>query len=167
MLLAPFLPFSAQRLHEMLGYDDVLAGPPQFETVVEVDGGEHVVLTGDYASWTGSWEPSRLPAGQRLRDPSPLFTKLDPDQVVADELARMQAADDVTDSHAHLDARGVDAPSAVAQANSAGVTRIVTIGTGIDSCRAALEIADAHEGVYAALGDRPASGRNGRGDEDG
>ena len=26
VLLAPFLPFSAQRLHELLGYDDVIAG---------------------------------------------------------------------------------------------------------------------------------------------
>ena len=92
VLLAPFLPFSAQRLHEMLGYDDVLAGALVFETVVEADGAEHVVLTGDYASWAGVWEPSRLPVGQALRDPRPLFTKLDPEHVVADELARMQAA---------------------------------------------------------------------------
>jgi TatD DNase family protein len=35
------------------------------------------------------------------------------------------------------------------------VTRIVTIGTGIESCRAALAIADAHAGVYAALGIDP------------
>ena len=35
------------------------------------------------------------------------------------------------------------------------MTTIVTIGTGIDSCRAALEIAEAHDGVYAALGIDP------------
>jgi TatD DNase family protein len=58
----------------------------------------------------------------------------------------------VTDSHAHLDARGVDAAAVVGRAQEVGVTRIVTIGTGIDSCRAALAIADAHDGVYAALG---------------
>jgi methionyl-tRNA synthetase len=91
VLLAPFLPFSAQRLHVMLGYDDVIAGPLAFETVVE-DGDEHVVLTGDYAGWAGRWEPSELPAGQTLREPEALFAKLDPDQVVPDELARMQAA---------------------------------------------------------------------------
>jgi methionyl-tRNA synthetase len=91
VLLAPFLPFSAQRLHEMLGYDDVIAGPLVFESVDE-DGAEHVVLTGDYTSWTGRWAPSELAAGQRLREPKPLFAKLDPEQVVADELARMQAA---------------------------------------------------------------------------
>jgi TatD DNase family protein len=61
----------------------------------------------------------------------------------------------VTDSHAHLDARDVDAKAVVARARAAGVTRIVTIGTGIDSCRAALAIADADDGVYAALGIDP------------
>jgi TatD DNase family protein len=61
----------------------------------------------------------------------------------------------VTDSHAHLDARDVDAAAVVARAREAGVTRIVTIGTGVDSCRAALAIADANEGVYAALGIDP------------
>ncbi len=91
LLLTPFLPFSAQRLHETLGYEDVIAGPLEFSTVVE-DDAEHVVLTGDYASWGGRWEPSRLPVGQVLREPQPLFAKLDPEQVVANELARMEAA---------------------------------------------------------------------------
>jgi TatD DNase family protein len=60
----------------------------------------------------------------------------------------------VTDSHAHLDACAE--PSAViARAAAAGVTRIVTIGTGIDSCRSALALAEYNEGVYAALGIDP------------
>jgi TatD DNase family protein len=61
----------------------------------------------------------------------------------------------VTDSHAHLDACGEPAAALVERARAAGVTRIVTIGTGIDSCHAALAIADAHDGVYAALGIDP------------
>jgi len=61
----------------------------------------------------------------------------------------------VTDSHAHLDACEEPAAALVERARAAGVTRIVTIGTGIDSCRAALAIADAHEGVHAALGVDP------------
>jgi TatD DNase family protein len=61
----------------------------------------------------------------------------------------------VTDSHAHLDACDEPAASLVERASAAGVTRIVTIGTGIDSSRAALGIADANEGVYAALGIDP------------
>ena len=58
------------------------------------------------------------------------------------------------DTHAHLD--GCDDPAAVvARAKAAGVGRIVTIGTGIESCRAALAIAGHHDGVYAALGIDP------------
>ena len=60
----------------------------------------------------------------------------------------------MTDSHAHLDACA-EPDAVVERANDAGVTRIVTIGTGIESCRRALEIADGHDGVVAALGIDP------------
>jgi TatD DNase family protein len=60
----------------------------------------------------------------------------------------------VTDSHAHLDACA-EPDAVVARALGAGVSRIVTIGTGIESCRRALEIAGAHDGVVAALGIDP------------
>jgi TatD DNase family protein len=60
----------------------------------------------------------------------------------------------VIDTHAHLDA--CDEPGAILErAHAAGVGRVVTIGTGIDSCRASLEIAAAHDGVFAALGIDP------------
>ncbi len=61
----------------------------------------------------------------------------------------------VIDTHAHLD--GCEEPAAflVERARAVGVTRIVTIGTGIESCRAALAIAEAQEGVYAAVGIDP------------
>ena len=59
------------------------------------------------------------------------------------------------DTHAHLDACA-DRPSAlIRRARSVGVERIVTVGTGIDSCRAALELAELHEEVFAALGIDP------------
>jgi TatD DNase family protein len=61
----------------------------------------------------------------------------------------------VIDTHAHLDACA-DRPSAlIRRARSAGVDRIVTVGTGIESCKAALELAQLHEEVYAALGIDP------------
>jgi methionyl-tRNA synthetase len=91
ILLTPYLPFSSQRLHEFLGYDGLVAGPLEFRVVTE-DASEHVVLTGDYEAWVGRWVPSTLPAGQALREPAPLFIKLDADTVVADELARMEDA---------------------------------------------------------------------------
>jgi len=60
----------------------------------------------------------------------------------------------VIDTHAHLDA--LEEPArALEHARRAGVTRVITIGTGIQSCRAALELADANEGVSAALGIDP------------
>jgi TatD DNase family protein len=74
----------------------------------------------------------------------------------------------VTDSHAHLDACEEPAETLVERAHAAGVTRIVTIGTGIDSCRAALQIAQSNEGVYASLGIDPhqaATAEAGRVDE--
>jgi len=61
----------------------------------------------------------------------------------------------VTDSHAHLDACEDTPSELVERARAAGVTRIVTIGTGIDSSRAVVSIVDQHDGVYAALGVDP------------
>jgi TatD DNase family protein len=59
------------------------------------------------------------------------------------------------DTHAHLDACA-DRPSAlIRRARAAGVDRIVTVGTGIESSRAALELAQLHEEVFAALGIDP------------
>jgi TatD DNase family protein len=59
------------------------------------------------------------------------------------------------DTHAHLDACA-DRPSALLRrARSAGVDRVITIGTGIESCQAALALADRHEEVFAALGIDP------------
>ncbi len=59
------------------------------------------------------------------------------------------------DTHAHLDALDEGADEVLARARAVGVTRVVTIGTGIESCRTALAIAEAHEGVVAALGIDP------------
>jgi len=89
-LLTPFLPFTSQTVHELLGYDDRLAGSPTIETVTEDDGSTHDVLTGDYSTWAGSWRMSELVPGQRLGEPRPLFKKLDP-EIVQEELARMVA----------------------------------------------------------------------------
>ncbi|MBW3592078.1 MAG: TatD family hydrolase [Actinobacteria bacterium] len=58
------------------------------------------------------------------------------------------------DTHAHLDALE-DAAGALARARAAGVGRVITVGSGIASCRASLEIAEREEGVHAALGLHP------------
>ena len=58
------------------------------------------------------------------------------------------------DTHAHLDALE-DAPQALARAREAGVGRVITIGTTLDSCRAALGLAEREEGVFVSLGLHP------------
>ena len=82
-LLAPFLPFTSQVVHELLGHDGVLAGVPEIRSLED-----HNILTGDYASWVGTWAPSALEPGRRLREPMPLFRKLPP-ETAAEELARL------------------------------------------------------------------------------
>jgi len=87
-MFTPFLPFSSQTVHELLGQEGWIAGPLEYEEVDEGAGESHVVLTGDYASWVGRWEPGELRPGQPLREPRPLFRKLPP-EVVDEEVARM------------------------------------------------------------------------------
>ena len=79
-LFAPFLPFTSQRVHELLGYEGWIAAPLEFREVREDDGSTHEVLTGDYETWVGSWSPSELPPGQTLREPTPLYRKLEQEE---------------------------------------------------------------------------------------
>ena len=58
------------------------------------------------------------------------------------------------DTHAHLDALD-DPDAAVALAEEAGVGRILTVGTTVEGCRAALELAEGHHDVFAILGIHP------------
>ena len=59
------------------------------------------------------------------------------------------------DTHTHLDALDDDPAAVVDRARAAGVTRILTVGTDVAGSRRALELADAHAGVYAVLGIHP------------
>jgi TatD DNase family protein len=61
----------------------------------------------------------------------------------------------VIDTHAHLDACAEPVDVLVTRAREAGVERIVSVGTGLESCRETLAIARRHEGVFAALGIHP------------
>jgi methionyl-tRNA synthetase len=91
IILTPFLPFSSQKLHELLGYEGWLAGPLVFRDVEEDGDNKHTILTGEYSSWVGDWQPSDLPPGQKLNEPEPLFRKLDAG-IVEEELRRLEAA---------------------------------------------------------------------------
>ena len=76
MLWAPILPHTSQQLHEFLGYEGQLFGR-QYTQVVTDARGEHRVLRYDNSTATGTWEPGTLAPGQALRQPAPLFVKLD------------------------------------------------------------------------------------------
>jgi len=78
ILWSPITPHSSQQVHEMLGYEGTLFGRQYTETVKD-DRGEHFVLRYDHTPATARWEPTTLPAGQSLREPQPMFNKLDDD----------------------------------------------------------------------------------------
>ncbi|MEJ2147989.1 MAG: methionine--tRNA ligase [Chloroflexota bacterium] len=89
-ILAPFLPFTAQTLHELLGFEGQIFGEQQIETFDEQTR-SHEALTYDSSAAVGRWEPERLPPGQLLPKPKPLFKKLDVEKVVEEELSRLGA----------------------------------------------------------------------------
>ncbi|WP_062288633.1 methionine--tRNA ligase [Demequina phytophila] len=88
-MMSPFLPHSAQQVHEALGGTGVLAPMPQMNEVDDLDLADrrYPVIQGDYRSVVG-WGRSDLVAGTVIPAPSPIFQKLD-DEVVEAELARM------------------------------------------------------------------------------
>jgi methionyl-tRNA synthetase len=88
VLFAPFLPFSSERLHRHLGYEGTLFGRQVTETFEEEGGRVHEALCYDDSDATGVWRPSKLAAGQKLRQPNPLFEALD-EAVIEEERARL------------------------------------------------------------------------------
>ena len=76
VLLAPFLPFSAEYLHRALGYEHPLFGSQDIVTYTERER-THDALVYDVTCATGHWVPSTLLPGQRLAWSTPLYTKLD------------------------------------------------------------------------------------------
>ncbi len=86
-ILAPILPHTAQKLHEYLGYDGQLFGTQRIVEYQEATR-SHQALIYDHTGAVGTWAPSRLPPGQALRQPSPLFKKLD-ESVIEEEYARL------------------------------------------------------------------------------
>jgi methionyl-tRNA synthetase len=89
-LLAPFLPFSAERVRGFLGYDRPLFGRSRVESYGEGDW-QHEALVYDPAEASGRWEPSQLEAGRQLGPSAPLFRKLEP-EVAEEEVRRLTEA---------------------------------------------------------------------------
>ena len=61
-ILYPFLPFSSRKLHSFLGFDGSVEG--------------------------AGWKFQSLPPGQELRQPQPLFAKLD-DSIISQETSQL------------------------------------------------------------------------------
>ena len=87
VLFSPVLPFTSQKLHNMLGYSSNLFGEQVIKTV-EDNLGEHRVNTYDASEAIGSWQPVELPVGQKFGEVCPLFKKLDT-SIVDEERARL------------------------------------------------------------------------------
>ncbi len=87
-LLTPFLPHSAQKIHELLGGTGVHAPMPELREVSDLDGGPgYPIITGDYGKGA-RWKSVPIKAGRALKAPTPVFRKLDP-SIVEEELARL------------------------------------------------------------------------------
>jgi methionyl-tRNA synthetase len=90
--LSPFLPHSAQAVHEAFGGTGTVSPMPRIDEVDDLDGGPgYPVLQGDYRRGVTlpAWGRTPIVPGTPLPAPSPVFRKLD-DSVVAEELARAE-----------------------------------------------------------------------------
>ena len=65
VLLTPFLPFSAQRLHELLGYDGVIAGPLEFRDRLGGAAPSHVSSPATTRAGPGAGSRARCLPGRR------------------------------------------------------------------------------------------------------
>ena len=90
ILFAPFLPFTAERLHGFFGYESPLFGE-QFTEDVTDSLGTHKVLRYKPVMLSGidaQWKPGALKPGAKLNQPAPLFKKLE-ESVIEEERARL------------------------------------------------------------------------------
>jgi methionyl-tRNA synthetase len=88
VIFAPFLPFTSEKLNYYLGYDTPLFGEQYIEEVEDELGVHNVVGYRPVADGEPKWHRSRLAPNQALRQPSPLFKKLD-ESVIEEERARL------------------------------------------------------------------------------
>jgi methionyl-tRNA synthetase len=89
LLLAPFLPHSANAVDRVLGGDGQVAPMPEIREVDDLDGGPaYPIIMGEY-SHAPPWRRAPVVVGTPIGKPQPVFRKLDP-SVVEEELARLR-----------------------------------------------------------------------------
>ena len=86
-MLAPFLPFSAQKVWEMFDFDGQIFGDLEIREIQEQTR-SHLGLVYDPAKQSGAWGPRTLEPGTPLSKPAPLFEKLEP-EIVEQEQERL------------------------------------------------------------------------------
>ncbi|MDK8812351.1 methionine--tRNA ligase [Corynebacterium striatum] len=91
VMLTPFLPFTAQKVHETLGRDGVWAAQPEIQEVVDdipvelvgvglpPENHPYPIITGDYTAQQATWQRVDMVPGTSLSKPKPLVAKLDPE----------------------------------------------------------------------------------------
>ena len=91
VMLTPFLPHIAQKVHETLGRTGVWAAKPEIHEVVDdipvelmgtglpEEGAGYPIITGDYDAQQASWERVEMQPGTALAKPQPLIVKLPPE----------------------------------------------------------------------------------------
>ena len=91
VMLTPFLPFTAQKVHETLGREGEWAAQPQVEDVVDdlpvelvgvnlpPENHPYPIITGDYTGQQAVWQRIDVTPGTVLQKPKPLVAKLDPE----------------------------------------------------------------------------------------
>ena len=90
-----------------------------------------------------------------------LARQVDDDQLIVDRTELLfpvnSPALNLIETHAHLDYPdfGNDFEEVLQRATEAGVNRIVTIGTSIESSRQAIALAERHGNVFAVIGVHP------------
>ena len=91
VMFSPFLPFTCEKLHGFLGYENPISGEQFTEEVTDLLG-THKVLRYRGVGRDGippyQWKPSELKPGQKLNQPAPLFKKLEP-SVAEEERGRL------------------------------------------------------------------------------
>ncbi len=112
----------------------------------------YAYLAGDEPGHLACARPRR---GRRLGRRATRWARAGAHRAGAAALSARRARRRLIDTHAHLDACADPAGVVLERARAVGVTRVVTVGTGIDSSRAALRLADEEAGVYAVLGIHP------------
>jgi methionyl-tRNA synthetase len=88
VIFAPFLPFTSEKLNAFLGYDTPLFGEPYIEAVEDSLGVHNVIRYRPPADEEPKWKRSQLKPNQQLRQPGPLFKKLE-ESLIEEERARL------------------------------------------------------------------------------